>query len=174
MKSQIDVNNNSRLVVPRGTVAPSGVPKRRDRLAEAVRLEIVRLMAHHNEMEQIELARRAGERQQRVHKFVNGQMPYPPLEFMDRLFRVFGHTLIDGLRGSVQPVTQLPILRPDVQAVADLCAGMDAEGVKVVQSWVTFLRRNAPTKGKPDAGPRGHVANRPHTNAKRDTPKRKA
>lgn len=84
-------------------------------------------------MQQIELARRANEPQQRVHKFIKGQMPYPPLEFLDRLFRVFGVTLIDGLRGAVAPVTQLPILRRDVQSLADTCAAMAPEGVAVVQ-----------------------------------------
>lgn len=116
------------------------VPTRKDPLAEALRLEILRLMNHHGKMKQIELARRAGEDQQRVHKFVKGQMPYPPLAFLDGLFRVFGVTVIDGLRGSVTPVTQLPILRPDVQTLVDTCASLAPEAVVAVQTLASTLR----------------------------------
>lgn len=148
--SQIDVNGLLPIDVLRAGVGFSAVPKRRDRLAEALRQEIVTLMKHHGEMKQIELARRAGEDQQRVHKFVKGQMPYPPLEFLDTLFKVFGVTLVDGLRGHVPPVTQLPIRRPDVQAVADDCAGMDVEGVKAVQYFVSTLRGASRRAPRPD------------------------
>lgn len=67
-------------------------------------------------------------------------MPYPPLAFLDGLFRVFGVTVIDGLRGSVTPVTQLPILRPDVQTLVDTCASLAPEGVAAVQHLASTLR----------------------------------
>lgn len=151
----------------------SPVPKRRDQLSEGLRIEIVRLMAHHGQMSQIELARRATEAQQRVHKFVKGDMPYPPLDFLDGLFRVFGVTVLDGLRGSVQPVTQLPILRPDVQGVADDCAGMEAEAVEAVQKFVTTLRI-ALRGTAPGAVPRALQDRTRAPNGSRGTRKRKA
>lgn len=122
-------------MTPYGAVAT-----RRDQLAEALRTEIKRLMAHHGNMQQIELVRRSGQNKQRIQRFLSGQMPYPPLTFLDKLFRVFGHTLLDGLRGSIQPVTQLPILRPDVQQLADTCAPLEPAGVAVVQHLAVTLR----------------------------------
>lgn len=144
INSQIDVNRLLPIDVFRPGVSPYGVPTRKDPLSEGLRVEIVQLMKHHNNMPQIELARRAGEDQQRVHKFVKGQMPYPPLAFLDRLFRVFGLTLVDGLRGHVAPVTQLPILRPDVQAIADDCAGLEEQGVQAVAYFVSTLKGTKP------------------------------
>lgn len=135
------VNNNLTICVSEPTVALSAlVATRRDQLTEAVRLEIKRLMLHHGDMQQIELAMRAGETKQRIQRFISGQMPYPPMTFLDRLFRVFGVTLVDGLKGAVRPVTQLPILRADVQALADTCAPLEPEGVAAVQHLASTLR----------------------------------
>lgn len=129
-------------------------------------------MLHHGDMQQIELARRAVEPQQRVHKFVKGQMPYPPLEFLDRLFNVFGVTIVDGLKGPVKPVTQLPILRADVQAVADTCAGLDEPGVAAVQHLATTLRDSARRAGPRGTSASAQSAYTPRTNDKRRTRKR--
>lgn len=170
INSQIDVNNLLPIDVSAGAVSPYGVPTRKDPLAEGLRLEIVQLMKHHNNMPQIELARRADEDQQRVHKFVKGQMPYPPLAFLDRLFRVFGLTLVDGLRGHVAPVTQLPILRPDVQAIADDCAGLEEQGVQAVAYFVSTLKgKRPPVRSNATGAParEGNTAGRGGSRARR-------
>lgn len=172
MNSRIDVNNISSIGFPARSVALlAPVATRRDQLTEALRLEIKRLMLHHGDMKQIELARRSGEKQQRIHKFISGQMPYPPMDFLDRLFRVFGVTLVDGLKGAVRPVTQLPILRADVQTVADTCALLEPEGVAAVQHLAATLR-----DGVRRAAPRepiavARLAHTPRTNDKRRTRK---
>lgn len=168
MNSRIDVNNISSIGVRGFLVA--GLPPvatRRDQLTDAVRLEIKRLMLHHGDMKQIELARRSGEKQQRIHKFISGQMPYPPMDFLDRLFRVFGVTILDGLRGPVKPVTQLPILREDVQALADTCAGLEPEGVAVVQHLASTLRDAARKGTRREPSASAHAANKRGTNDKR-------
>lgn len=163
-----DVNKNFSLCVGRDGVALyASVAIRRDQLTEAVRLEIKRLMLHHGDMQQIELAMRSGETKQRIQRFVSGQMPYPPMDFLDRLFRVFGVTLVDGLKGAVKPVTQLPILRSDVQSLADTCAALEPEGVAVVQHLASTLRdgvRRASSKSPSASAPRGNKLN---TNDKR-------
>jgi hypothetical protein len=129
-------------------------------------------MLQHGDMEQIELARRAGEPQQRVHKFIKGQMPYPPMEFLDRLFRVFGATLVDGLRGAVPPVTQLPILRADVQKLADTCAGMPDAAVAAVQSLASTLRGSVRLAQNHESIAPARVANKAHTTGKRGSPRK--
>lgn len=153
-----DVNNNLNICVGAVEMGHSpGVATRRDQLTEAIRLEIKRLMLHHGDMQQIELAMRSGETKQRIQRFISGQMPYPPMDFLDRLFRVFGKTLVDGLTGAVKPVTQLPILRDDVQALADTCATLEPAGVEAVQHLAATLR---------DAGRRG-AATAPGASARR-------
>lgn len=171
MNSRFDVNNISSIggMVPSVALLPPHVATRRDQLTEAVRLEMKRLMLHHGDMKQIELARRSGEKQQRIHKFISGQMPYPPMDFIDKLFRVFGVTIVDGLRGAVKPVTQLPILRSDVQHLADTCAVLEPEGVAAVQHLASTLRdgvRRAGTTSPSASVPANHT---PRTNDKRRT-----
>lgn len=141
MKLKFDVNNKSTFCAGQGTVAGyRPVATRRDQLTESVRLEIKRLMLHHGDMQQVELVRRSGETKQRIQRFISGQMPYPPMDFLDKLFRVFGVTLIDGLKAAVRPVTQLPILRSDVQTLADTCSALAPEGVAAVQHLASTLR----------------------------------
>lgn len=142
---------------------------RRDHLTEAVRLEIKRLMLHHGDMQQVELVRRSGENKQRIQRFISGQMPYPPMDFLDRLFRVFGVTLIDGLKGPVRPVTQLPILRADVQALADTCAMLSPEGVEAVQTLALTLRDGVRKASAREPVPSAHRDRTPRTNGKRRT-----
>jgi hypothetical protein len=170
MNSQIDVNRLLPIVVirPEMPLLPR-VATRKDELTEALRLEIRRLMLHHGDMKQIELAKRAREPQQRVHKFIKGQMPYPPLDFLDRLFRVFGVTLLDGLKGVIRPVTQLPILRPDVQQVADTCAVLEPEGVAAVQHLASTLRDGVRRAGSRGLGGVSLVHHTPRTTDKRRT-----
>jgi transcriptional regulator with XRE-family HTH domain len=166
------VNNNLSICVGTREVGHSpGVVTRRDQLTESVRLEIKRLMLHHGDMQQIELAMRAGETKQRIQRFISGQMPYPPMDFLDRLFRVFGKTLIDGLTGAVKPVKQLPILREDVQALADTCAAMEAEGVAAVQHLASTLRDAGRKAGSAARGASAPAHHMPRTNGKRRTRK---
>lgn len=172
INSQIVVNNKLRVDVLSAPVRLfATVATRRDDLTEQLRLEIKRLMLHHGDMQQIELARRAKEAQQRVHKFVKGQMPYPPLDFLDRLFRVFGVTLVDGLRGAVKPVTQLPILREDVQLLADTCAPLEPEGVAAVQHLASTLRDGVRRGASRAPGASARPNHTPRTNDKRRTRK---
>jgi hypothetical protein len=94
----IGVYNNLGFCVSGNTVPQfASVGTRKDPLAELVRLRVIALMAEHDEMEQIELARRSKNAQQRVHRFLVGQMPYPPMSFMDSLLQVFGLGLADVL-----------------------------------------------------------------------------
>lgn len=167
-----DVNNNLSICVGTAEMGHSpGVATRRDQLTEAIRLEIKRLMLHHGDMQQIELAMRSGETKQRIQRFISGQMPYPPMDFLDRLFRVFGKTLLDGLTGAVKPAKQLPILRDDVQALADTCATLEREGVAAVQHLASTLRDAGRKAGPSAPGASARPHHTPRTNGKRRTRK---
>ncbi len=50
-------------------------------------------------------ARAAKQRQQDVSRFVNAQMKYPPLDFLDSLCRVFHRTLSEVLAQDIPPAT---------------------------------------------------------------------
>ena len=141
---------------------------RQDQLTELLRLEVLRLMRLHGPMQQIELARRAGDTQQRVQRFLAGQMPYPPLMFLDRLFRVFGVTLADGLKGQVRPAPVLPVLRPDVQAVADVCATLDGQAVEAVMMLASTLQGAGRRGAAPAPAASAASARKRQTTAKRE------
>lgn len=50
-------------------------------------------------------ARAAGQRQQEVSRFVNADMKFPPLDFLDALCRVFHYSLADVLAKDLPPPT---------------------------------------------------------------------
>lgn len=91
-------------------------------------------------MSQKELARRAGEHVNRVHKFVNGDLPYPPLTFLQHVFGVFGLTLPEALSSS-PPVRPLSISRQDVLEVARLLEALDEAYVRSLKDLVEKTRR---------------------------------
>jgi hypothetical protein len=118
------------------SVTPSGrkMPKRTDVLTERVRKLIESLRVQHGApgrpMGQKTLARRSGQKYPRVHKFLSGQMPYPPMDFLDALLRSFGTTLGGVLTEESEPPKVLPIWRADVQQLAELLDDADAEVVE--------------------------------------------
>lgn len=104
MDSRIEKPTDQGIGVRAAPVSKWRAVARHDPLAERIRQQILLLMDANGKMEQRELARRAKEPYPRVHKFVKGQMPYPPLSFLDRLLRVFGYTLPEALAQTVLPV----------------------------------------------------------------------
>lgn len=92
-------------------------------------------------MKQKTLARRSGQTYARVHKFLSGQMPYPPLDFLNALLVSFGTSLAKVLAGHTATPAQLPILRDDVQRVAVLLDDADAEVVEEAERWVKLFLR---------------------------------
>lgn len=119
--------------------------KRTDKLTDSILRRIEELRLKHGTpdrpMRQKTLARRSGQTYARVHKFLSGQMPYPPMDFLDALLRSFGTTLADELKGSSAPPKQRPIVRTDVQEVADLLDDADAETVSHVKGLASLLSR---------------------------------
>ncbi len=117
------------------------MPKRTDRLTDAALQAIQGFLVQYGEpgrpMKQKTLARRSGQSYARVHRFISGQMPYPPMDFLDALLRTFGTTLADVLKGHTTPPKQLPILRADVQRVADM---LDDASVEVVEETERHLK----------------------------------
>lgn len=151
------------------------VSKRIDPLTVRVRERLKTAMAAHlpQEMKQVELARRAGETQQSVQRFLSGQMPYPSMTFLDRLVRVFGWTLIDVLRDELPPPPKPPITDPRVLQIAELLqeAGNDVI-VEAADVWVRVM-----TKSRASAGARGALGREPtmampSTRGKRGSPTR--
>jgi transcriptional regulator with XRE-family HTH domain len=122
--------------------------KRTDALTEAVLKTIEGLRVQYGEpgrpMKQKTLARRSGQTYARVHKFLSGQMPYPPLDFLNALLQSFGVSLADALKGQTTPPKQLPIQRADVQRVAALLDDAPVELVEETERMVRlFLRAGA-------------------------------
>lgn len=97
-------------------------------------------------MEQKELADRSGEPVYRVHKFVKGDLPFPPLTFLDRVFRVFGSSLAKALESepAIKPLPTAPILRGDVLEVARL---LERRSPEYVNSVMVLVRERA--RGRP-------------------------
>jgi hypothetical protein len=124
---------------------PRKMPKRTDALTDVILRKIQALMAQHGSndrpMQQKTLARRSKQTYARVHKFLSGQMPYPPLDFLDALLRSFGTTLADALKGTGDAPAQLPILRADVQEVADLLDEASPEVVEEVRRLSVLFSR---------------------------------
>src|SRR5688500_6325595 len=91
---------------------PRKMAKRTDKLTEAVLRRIEELRVQHGApgqpMKQKTLARRSKQTYARVHKFLSGQMPYPPLDFLGALLESFGTSLADTLRGERNAPAQLP------------------------------------------------------------------
>ena len=126
-----------------GVVPELPIVARHDPLAERVRQPVLNLMKANGNMEQRELARRAKEKPQRVHKFVKGQMPYPPLTFLNNLLRVFSYTLPEALSETVLPVRPLAqtVFRPPVQQLAELLDGMEDAQLEHLKEFLVANRR---------------------------------
>jgi transcriptional regulator with XRE-family HTH domain len=127
---------------------PRKMPKRTDALTDAILKRVQELLVQHGApdrpMKQKTLARRSGQTYARVHKFLSGQMPYPPLDFLDALLQSFGVSLADVLKGNGDGPKQLPILRGDVQALCDLLDDAPVEVVEEVHRLAAmFLRAQA-------------------------------
>lgn len=132
--------------------------KRKDGLTELVLKRVEELRAQHGvsgrPMEQKRLARRSQQTYARVHKFLSGQMPYPPLDFLDALLRSFGDSLANVLKGETPPTTSdLPILREDVRALAHLLDDATPEVVEETRR-VAALFVSAQTAAVPRSTPR--------------------
>jgi transcriptional regulator with XRE-family HTH domain len=72
------------------------VPKAKDILTARVRERLAALRDAHG-LTDSGLARAAHQRQQDVSRFFNGDMKFPPLDFMHALSQVFDRTLADVL-----------------------------------------------------------------------------
>lgn len=111
--------------------------KRTDRLTEVILRKIEGLRAEHGPpgqpMKQKTLARRSGQTYARVHAFISGKMPYPPMDFLDALLRTFGTTLADELKGGSTPPAQLPIVREDILELAKMLDDASPEAVERVK-----------------------------------------
>lgn len=117
-------------------------------MAERIRQQIEQLMKANGNMEQKTLARRAKVSAGRVHRFLRGQMPYPPLSFLDQMLRVFGYTLPEALAASALPVktpTPPSISRASVLEIAEELESWPEENLKAMQ---TFLRGFRPKRTK--------------------------
>jgi transcriptional regulator with XRE-family HTH domain len=137
--------------MPSVTRYPRKMAKRTDRLTDAVLKKIEALRVQHGSpgqpMKQKTLARRSGQTYARVHKFLSGQMPYPPLDFLDALLQSFGTNLARVLSGEMDTPAQRPILREDVQQVADMLDDGSPELVEAARNWIAlFLRGQATTE----------------------------
>lgn len=119
--------------------------KRTDRLTDQILKRIEALRVQHGApgapMKQKTLARRSTQTYARVHKFLSGQMPYPPLDFLDALLRSFGTSLADELKGAGAAPPQLPILRADVQQVANMLDDESPEVVEAVKNWIALFAK---------------------------------
>lgn len=134
--------------------------KRTDQLTDSILRRVEELRLKHGApgkpMRQKTLARRSGQTYARVHKFLSGQMPYPPMDFLDALLRSFGTTLADELKGNSAPPAQLPILREDVQHVAKMLDDGSPELVDAARTWVALF-----LKGQGVAEPTGRMNRAP-------------
>lgn len=120
-------DSKSLIVDSDGAIPQLPAVARRDPLADRVRHQIQQLMKANNNMEQRELARRAKEPYQRVNKLLRGQMPYPPMTFLNNLLGVFNYTLPEALAETVLPVRPLAqqAFRPLVHEIAELLERQD-------------------------------------------------
>lgn len=163
--------------MPTVTRYPRKMAKRTDKLTDAVLKRIEALRVQHGApgvpMKQKTLARRSGQTYARVHKFLSGQMPYPPLDFLDALLQSFGTTLADVLKGEVETPKRLPILREDVQQVADMLDDGSPELVEAARNWVALFLKAQPAVEPTDRSERALGAATPKVSAggraKRDT-----
>ena len=120
--------------------------RRTDKLTGAILRRIEELRVQHGApgapMKQKTLARRAKQSYARVHRFLSGQMPYPPLDFLDALLRSLGTTLAETLtESSGSPPSPLPIVRADVQELAKLLDEVSADVVEQVKGLVVLFPR---------------------------------
>lgn len=113
---------NVQLATPHAHMTTSVPVARHDQLAERIRLQIKHQMDAKG-LEAKDVARLARERYPRVTRFLRGDMPYPPLQFLDRLLGVFGYTLAEALAQAALPLrdtTPPAIFRPLVMEIAAL------------------------------------------------------
>lgn len=136
------------------------MPKRTDRLTDLILKRIEALRAQHGApgapMKQKTVARRSGQTYARVHKFLSGQMPYPPLDFLDAILRSFGTTLADALRGPTDDKIPLPIVREDVQEVANMLDEASPAAVEAAKQWIELFARAQGSGGSIDRSPSAH------------------
>lgn len=81
--------------------------RRSQELNVRIRSRIQKLMRAHG-LSQAALARATGERPQDINRFLTDDMAYPPLDFLDRLARVFHYTLADLLAKDLPPARLTP------------------------------------------------------------------
>jgi hypothetical protein len=139
--------------------------KRTDKLTERVLERVEALRVQHGApgtpMKQKTLARRSGQTYARVHKFLSGQMPYPPLDFLNALLMSFGTSLGDVLRDVSSPPRALPIWREDVQRVARMLDEASPAAVEVARGWVQLFLRVQEASGSTDRTTGGLVSETP-------------
>jgi transcriptional regulator with XRE-family HTH domain len=165
------VNHNSSIGKRMALVTrfPRKMPKRTDKLTDAVLRRIEELRVQHgapgSPMKQKTLARRSGQTYARVHKFLSGQMPYPPLDFLDALLQSFGLTLADVLKGQAEAPKRLPILREDVQRVADMLDDAPADLVESARGWIALFLKGQAVAEQSDLPAQGHAPAKPKATA---------
>lgn len=132
------------------------VRKKRDQLTERVLGYIRGLLG---DMTAKELARRSKAPYWRVQRFLDGQLPFPPLDFLTALLGVWGQTLADALTATSPPAPAPPALSGRVRAIAQRMNDLDDDALQLVGSWIDVLKPTAKRPSPPtDGSARGRAA----------------
>ena len=132
------------------------VATRRDPLTLRVRERITSAMERQQpKMTQSELARRSGQLQQKIQRFLSGNMPYPPMSFLNDLASVFGWTLVELLHDEIPPLRTPAISDARVLEIADRLASADDRVIEAAQAWTKLLTARRPSGGSPRGPKRG-------------------
>lgn len=141
--------------LPKDSVLIRPVGTLKDPIAERLRQQVLRLMG---DMEQKELVSLCGSplvRIDQVHKFVKGDLQFPPLSFLDTVLKAFGSSLREALEMD-PPIRPIPITRADVLGVARLLAkrsGPYVEATRLQEEEVSrALSRGGGARSPTEAG----------------------
>lgn len=150
----IGVGGNSKIGRRAQRLAQLRVVPRLDPMAERIRQQIEQLMKANGNMHQKTLAKRAKVSQGRVHRFITGQMPYPPLTFLHSLLGVFGYTLPEALTAMSLPAKQLPQPAISNPIVLELASAIEDWPDEAVKNLLVALRGMRPARQKKVRSPR--------------------
>jgi transcriptional regulator with XRE-family HTH domain len=119
------------------------VSTRQDALTVRVRTRIQAAMDQHKpkRMTQVQLAKKAKVTQQSVQRFLSGQMPYPPMTFLDKLTRVFGWSLVEVIAELTPSRPPIVINDPRVQQIAIWLEAADDRTVEGAYLLIERLQR---------------------------------
>lgn len=84
------------------------MPKERDALTEPIQAFVAARVQPKGPMAQKELAELSGQRIDRIHKFVKGDLAFPPMAFLDAILRVLGTNLCEQIQGIPVKATPPP------------------------------------------------------------------